>query len=140
MAKKNGWNADEMQGSLISDMEQEVKNGYQKIGESRGDTSALGGDGHTGDSPSVIQPTVSAPSQQGQSPSVPTAPQTAASALRNDEPTKGVQANLPISLYNRMKRLKFETDESFQSMFQRAMDLFLDVEEGKMKVSKVSAQ
>ena len=120
MAKKNGWNADEMQGSLISDMEQEVKNGYQKIGESRGDA------------------------QQEQSPSVAiagavtTAPQTATSALRNDEPTKGVQANLPISLYNRMKRLKFDTDESFQSMFQRAMDLFLDVEEGKMKVSPIT--
>ena len=54
----------------------------------------------------------------------------------DNEPTKGVQANMPISIYNRMKKLKFETDESFQSMFQRAMDLFLDVEEGKMKVSK----
>lgn len=55
----------------------------------------------------------------------------------DNEPTKGVQANLPISLYNRMKRLKFETDETFQSMFQQAMDLYLDVQEGKMKVSKV---
>ena len=31
MAKKNGWNADEMQGSLISDMEQEVKQGYKEM-------------------------------------------------------------------------------------------------------------
>jgi hypothetical protein len=51
------------------------------------------------------------------------------------EPTKAVQANLPLSLYNRMKRRKFETDESFQSIFQRAMELFLDVEEGKAVIS-----
>lgn len=114
MAKKNGWNADEMQGSLISDMEQEVKNGYQKMGQGGGEETKE----------ATVQ--------------VPTVTQAAAvSSVRNDEPTKGVQANLPISLYNRMKRLKFETDESFQSMFQRAMDLFLDVEEGKMKVTKV---
>ena len=55
----------------------------------------------------------------------------------DNEPTKGVQANMPISLYNRMKQLKFNTDQTFQSMFQEAMDLWLDVQEGKMKVSKV---
>lgn len=64
-----------------------------------------------------------------------TAAEKPAMSARQDEPTKGVQANLPISLYNRMKRLKFETDESFQSMFQRAMALFLDVEEGKLVVN-----
>lgn len=36
MAKKT-WNADEMQGTLISDMEQEVKAGYQKIGQGGGE-------------------------------------------------------------------------------------------------------
>jgi hypothetical protein len=55
----------------------------------------------------------------------------------DNEPTKGVQANMPISLYNRMKQLKFTTDQTFQSMFQEAMDLWLDVQEGKMKVQKV---
>lgn len=54
----------------------------------------------------------------------------------DSEPTKGVQANLPISLYNRMKRLKYETDETFQSMFQQAIDLWLDVKEGKVTVKK----
>ena len=131
MAKKNGWNADEMQGSLISDMKQEVKDGYQKIGESRAEVSPLGGEvTQNGDRHPVS-------SKMDTDVPVPTVSQ-AAGALRNDEPTKGVQANLPISLYNRMKRLKFETDESFQSMFQRAMDLFLDVEEGKMKVNPIT--
>ena len=116
MAKKNNWNADAMQGSLISDMEQEVKNGYQKIGQGGGE-------------PSGNQ--ASAPSNTPAA----TAAEKPAMSARQDEPTKGVQANLPISLYNRMKRLKFETDESFQSMFQRAMDLFLDVEEGKLVVN-----
>ena len=55
----------------------------------------------------------------------------------DNEPTKGVQANMPLSLYNRMKQLKFNTDQTFQSMFQEAMDLWLDVQEGKMKVQKV---
>ena len=118
MAKKNNWNADEMQGSLLSDMVTEVKDGYKQIGQGGGDTLQS-------QPPAAEQPQAVAP---------------APAAKREDEPTKGVQANLPISLYNRMKRLKFETDESFQSMFQRAMDLFLDVEEGKMKVSKTTDQ
>lgn len=127
MAKKNNWNADAMQGSLISDMEQEVKNGYQRMGQGGGEQAA---------------PVAAPIPQQTEQPQPATAApaEKPAPSARQDEPTKGVQANLPISLYNRMKRLKFETDESFQSMFQRAMDLFLDVEEGKIVVNKAIKQ
>lgn len=144
MGKKNSWNADEMQGSLISDMENEVKNGYQQIGQ--GMATAPAAPASTNQQapprPSSLQSVgeiTDAPTHglsQAPATAGATAAEKPAMSARQDEPTKGVQANLPLSLYNRMKRLKFETDESFQSMFQRAMDLFLDVEEGKITVAK----
>lgn len=116
MAKKNGWNADEMQGSLISDMEQEVKQGYKEMNK------PADGVGNK-----VEEPIHPAPDMGGEN----------RGGKFDNEPTKGVQANMPLSLYNRMKQLKFNTDQTFQSMFQEAMDLWLDVQEGKMKVQKV---
>lgn len=105
--------------TLVKTTEQTVVEGYQAI-----ESKEQGGGEPSGNQ-------APAPSN---TPAV-TAAEKPAMSARQDEPTKGVQANLPISLYNRMKRLKFETDESFQSMFQRAMALFLDVEEGKLVVN-----
>ena len=105
--------------TLVKTTEQTVVEGYQAIENKE----------QGGGEPSGNQPTAQVNTQAA------TAAEKPAMLARQDEPTKGVQANLPISLYNRMKRLKFETDESFQSMFQRAMELFLDVEEGKLVVN-----
>jgi hypothetical protein len=105
--------------TLVKTTEQTVVEGYQAI-----ENKEQGGGESSGN-----QPTAQV------NPQAATAAEKPAMSARQDEPTKGVQANLPISLYNRMKRLKFETDESFQSMFQRAMELFLDVEEGKLVVN-----
>ena len=105
--------------TLVKTTEQTVVEGYQAI-----ENKEQGGGESSG-----CQPTAQV------NPQAATAAEKPAMSARQDEPTKGVQANLPISLYNRMKRLKFETDESFQSMFQRAMELFLDVEEGKLVVN-----
>lgn len=105
--------------TLVKTTEQTVVEGYQAI-----ESKEQGGG-----EPSGNQPTAQV------NPQAATAAEKPAMSARQDEPTKGVQANLPISLYNRMKRLKFETDESFQSMFQRAMALFLDVEDGKLVVN-----
>lgn len=122
---------------LVKQTEQTVVEGYQAIEnkeEQGGGASA---------SPTALQSVreITENAGAGQSVVAPDKlatekPAQPAMSARQDEPTKGVQANLPLSLYNRMKRLKFETDESFQSMFQRAMDLFLDVEEGKITVAK----
>lgn len=105
--------------TLVKTTEQTVVEGYQAI-----ENKEQGGGEPSGNQPTAPSNTPAA-----------TAAEKPAMSARQDEPTKGVQANLPISLYNRMKRLKFETDESFQSMFQRAMELFLDVEEGKLVVN-----
>ena len=113
--KKNVFDFDAIrQSPAVQVAEQEIMDGFENM--NKGD-----------DNPYTVVPKSDPP----------TPPQKDEAGKYDSEPTKGVQANMPISIYNRMKKLKFETDESFQSMFQRAMDLFLDVEEGKMKVSKV---
>ena len=80
------------------------------------------GDGHTGDSPSVT----SATSQQGQSPSVQAKPQ---------EPTKGVQTYIPMSMYRRLNDLKLSRGETIGNLVIQAIDLWLDVQEGTKKVA-----
>ena len=112
--KKNAFDFDAIrQSPAVQVAEQEIISGFDDLNK---------GDNH----PYTVTPKLEQPAQI----------QKDEKAKFENEPTKGVQANLPISLYNRMKKLKFETDESFQSMFQRAMDIFLDIEEGKMKVTK----
>ena len=111
---KGAWDAEQMQGTLITEMQQSVKQGYKEMNEQA-------------EQPYTVLP-------KSEPPVPPVKPE---GGKFDNEPTKGVQANMPISLYNRMKQLKFTTDQTFQSMFQEAMDLWLDVQEGKMKVSKV---
>ena len=84
MAKKT-WNADEMQGTLISDMEQEVKAGYQKIGQGGGELPAA--DGHIGDGASVNAML----SQQGQSQNT------------SEKGGRSINIELPLSLHTRLK-------------------------------------
>mgnify|MGYP007070218647 CR=1 FL=1 len=100
MAKKNNWNADAMQGTLISDMEKEVKSGYQRMGQ--------GGE-------SAEQVT---PAQQ--------------------EETKGIQAYIPMSLYERLVMRKLKTKEPLGSMFVQALRLWIDVQEGKLTVRQTA--
>ena len=52
-------------------------------------------------------------------------------------PTKGIQAYIPMSLYERLVMRKLKTKEPLGSMFQQAMQLWIDVQEGKLTVQKV---
>lgn len=47
------------------------------------------------------------------------------------EETKGIQTYIPMSLYSRLVMLKLKTKEPLGSMFQQAIALWLDVQEGK---------
>lgn len=122
--KKNGWNLQELQETLVKDTEQRIEHGFEEIKkeQSGGGDSPLTGDGHTGDSPSVT----SATSQQGQSPSVQAKPQ---------EPTKGVQTYIPMSMYRRLNDLKLSRGETIGNLVIQAIDLWLDVQEGTKKVA-----
>ena len=58
-------------------------------------------------------------------------------ATAEPEETKGIQAYIPMSLYERLVMRKLKTKEPLGSMFQQAMQLWIDVQEGKLTVQKV---
>ena len=111
MGSKNNWNADAMKGTLISDMEREVREGISKV-----TTDGQGGEKHQ---PSDISPQTSSLS-----------PQTS-----EQEPTKGVQTYIPMSMYRRLNDIKLTRRENIAALVAQAIALWLDVQEGKKKVN-----
>ena len=60
----------------------------------------------------------------------------AKSTVADPEETKGIQAYIPMSLYERLVMRKLRTKEPLGSMFQQAMQMWIDVQEGKLKIVK----
>jgi len=56
---------------------------------------------------------------------------------QQEEETKGIQAYIPMSLYERLVMRKLKTKEPLGSMFVQALRLWVDVQEGKSQVNKV---
>ena len=111
MGNKNNWDAEAMKGTLISDMENEVLEGIRKtntenIGGEKAQPSALS------HQPSAISPQTS-----------------------EQEPTKGVQTYIPMSDYLRLNTIKCHRGETIGNLVAQAIGLWLDVQEGKRKVS-----
>ena len=102
---------------LMKKTEQNVVEGYNRI-----ESEEKGG---------VGKPEPAAPVQQVE--------QSAVNAVATAEPeeTKGIQAYIPMSLYERLVMRKLKTKEPLGSMFQQAMQLWIDVQEGKLTVQKV---
>ena len=100
MVNKNNWDAEAMKGTLISDMEKEVREGIRKT-----TTEEQGGEKHQ---PSSISPQ---PSEQ--------------------DPTKGVQTYIPMSLYRRLNDIKLTRGDTIASLVAEAVALWVDVQEGK---------
>ena len=103
MGNKNNWDADAMKGTLISDMEREVREGISSVPSG---------------SPASIAPV----------------PETSASG-KTDEPKKGVQTYIPMSMYRRLNDIKLTRRENIAALVEQAIALWLDVQEGKKKVS-----
>ena len=102
---------------LMKKTEQNVVEGYNRI-----ESEEKGG---------VGKPEPAAPVQQVEQPAANTA------AAAEPEETKGIQAYIPMSLYERLVMRKLKTKEPLGSMFQQAMQLWIDVQEGKLTVQKV---
>ena len=102
---------------LMKKTEQNVVEGYNRI-----ENEEKGG---------VGKPEPAAPVQQVEQPAANTA------AAAEPEETKGIQAYIPMSLYERLVMRKLKTKEPLGSMFQQAMQLWIDVQEGKLTVQKV---
>jgi hypothetical protein len=119
MAKKNNWNLQEMQETLVKDTEQRISDGFHEIANEQ-----QGGEHQ----PSSISPHTSSVSPQTSSIS----PQTS-----EKEPTKGVQTYIPMSMYRRLNDIKLTRRENIAALVAQAIELWLDVQEGKAKVNKV---
>jgi len=134
MGSKNNWNADAMKGTLISDMENEVMEGIRKT-----NTEQQVGEHQTSASPptplqkarGVVSPQTSAIEHQ----------------TSEKEPTKGVQTYITMEDYSRLMAIKLKRDADAKQKLQpritiaklaeEAIELWLDVQEGKAKVNKV---
>ena len=113
MVKKgNRWNLAELQETLVKDAEQKISQGFEEIKEDAKGTEGSG-------------TTVSSDGNDAQEP-VP-----AASA----EPTKGIQTYVPMSVYRRLNDIKLSRGETIGNLVAEAVILWLDVQEGKKKVS-----
>ena len=110
--KSSGWNLQEMQETLVKDTEQRISDGFQEIANEQ----------QVGEhQPSDISPQTSDISPQ---PS-------------EQEPTKGVQTYIPMSMYRRLNDIKLTRRENIAALVAQAIELWLDVQEGKQKVEKV---
>ena len=105
--KSNSWNLQELQETLVKDTEQNIEQGFKEIAND-----------------SV--PSGSAASVE--SVAVPQQPKDA-------EPTKGVQTYIPISQYRRLNDIKLTRRENIAALVAQAIELWLDVQECKRKVS-----
>ena len=113
MAKKkeNGWNLQQLQESLVKDTEQRIEQGFEEIKKEQS-----GGEG-------TAKQEAAAPSAAPQS-----VPQV--SQPKPQEPTKGVQTYIPMSMYRRLNDLKLSRGETIGNLVIQAIDLWLDVQEG----------
>ena len=113
--KSNGWNLQEMQETLVKDTEQRISDGFQEIANEQqvGEHQPIPADAPTR-SLSDISPQTS-----------------------EQEPTKGVQTYIPMSMYRRLNDIKLTRRENIAALVAQAIELWLDVQEGKAKVNKV---
>lgn len=110
---------------LVKKTEQTVVEGYQRIEDGEQGERLRVGNGTSGMGEKPTEPVVA--------PQV-TEPEPAVS--QPTEETKGIQAYIPMSLYERLVMRKLKTKESLGSMFQQAIQLWIDVQEGKKSVVK----
>ena len=70
-------------------------------------------------------------------PSVPSGSAARIEPPASEEPTKGVQTYIPMSMYRRLNDIKLTRRENIAALVAQAIELWLDVQEGKRKVENV---
>ncbi len=103
---------------LVQDTERTVESGYEAIEQKE----------QGGGAPAEVR-TVAAGSS-----AVPTSGDAEATAPA--EPTKGVQTYIPMSQYRRLNDIKLTRRENIADLAAQAINLWLDVQEGKLVVTK----
>ena len=108
--KSSGWNLQEMQETLVKDTEQRISDGFHEIASGQDEQQPV-------QSVAVSQQ----PSEQ-----------------HPKESTKGVQTYIPMSMYRRLNDIKLTRRENIAALVAQAIALWLDVQEGKTKVSETT--
>ena len=67
--------------------------------------------------------------QTGQHPA--TVPDASASGQPTPEPTKGVQADVPMSLYLRLNAIKYRRNQPLCALMVEALQMWADIQDGK---------
>ena len=101
-----------MQETLVKDTEQRISDGFHEIASEQ-----QVGEHQPSDITHQTSPVIPQPSEQ--------------------EPTKGVQTYIPMSMYRRLNDIKLTRRENIAALVAQAIELWLDVQEGKAKVNKV---
>ena len=122
--KENQWDFQKMQESLVRDHEKKITQGFEHIKS-----------GKSG----VELPVASEPAPQAPVPGVANhqAQEASRSHEKVQEPTKGVQTYIPMSMYRRLNDIKLTRRENIAALVAQAIALWLDVQEGKQKVEKL---
>ena len=108
-----------MQETLVKDTEQRISDGFHEIANEQ----------QVGEhQPSDIKHQPSSVSPQ---------PSSVSPQPSEQEPTKGVQTYIPMSMYRRLNDIKLTRRENIAALVAQAIELWLDVQEGKRKVEKV---
>ena len=119
MTKK--FNFEEVKEKAVRLADKHLEEGLEEIQEGAKDTSGTG---------------TSVPSETAHMEPVP-AVSAAATVKRamETEPTKGIQTNVPMSVYRRLNDIKLSRGETIGNLVAEAVLFWLDVQEGKKKVS-----
>lgn len=116
MAKKNNnWSLADMQATLVKDTEERIEQGFEDIRNESESTPAPAP--QTAPTATIIPP-----------------------AQAPKEPTKGIQTDVPMSLYQRLVMMKLRRGEPICSMMIQALRSWLDAEERAMQVATVPTQ
>ena len=108
-----------MREKAIRAADQELEDGLKQIAEQGGGEAQVA-------SPAVpVVTSADATSQRGQSPNV---------ALFN-EPTQNINIPIPLNQHMRLAVIKAHTRQNIKDLVVQAIALWLDVQEGKKKVS-----
>ena len=130
MTKKNNWNLQEMQETLVKDTEQRISDGFHEIASASAEpkpTENIGGEKH--------QPSSVSPQTSEQEPQV--RPQKPVKDIKHMGDVKGVQTYITLDDYQRLSYVKIRRGGTIANLVAEAIELWLDVQEGKQKVEKV---
>ncbi len=118
--KENQWDFQKMQESLVRDHEKKITQGFEHIKSGKSGAELPVASGPQAPVPGVAN-------HQAQEASRP--------HEKVQEPTKGVQTYIPMSQYIRLNNIRAVRGETIGNLVAQSIALWLDVQEGKCKVS-----